>query len=132
MSVKKQNSLLNFSRILTSKLLSQHKPLYVNFCLNKIIIIKINLKNAAYTNMPGLQQEMHRTYRKAFSYKILEYFRDYKYENNKSKFAQHLLDNKHSIGPMLNIMNIICITSKGKKIPWKNSAFIKKQGSTTK
>lgn len=46
--------------------------------------------------------------------KIQEYFRDYKYENRKSKFAQHLLDNKHSIGSMENIMEILHITRKRK------------------
>jgi len=34
-----------------------------------------------------------------FPVRFQEHFRDYKYPNNKSKFAQHLLDNKHSIGP---------------------------------
>jgi hypothetical protein len=43
-----------------------------------------------------------------------EHFLDYKYGSGKSKFAQHLLDNKHSVGPMDNIMSILHITKKGK------------------
>jgi hypothetical protein len=43
-----------------------------------------------------------------------EHLRDFKHGNNRSKFAQHLLDNKHRIGPMVNIMQIINITSNGK------------------
>jgi len=38
-----------------------------------------------------------------FHVRFQEHFRDYKYANNKSKFAQHLLDNRHSIGPIENI-----------------------------
>jgi len=38
--------------------------------------------------------------------KFQEHFHDYKYVNNKSKFAQHLLDNRHSIGPIENIMDV--------------------------
>ena len=36
--------------------------------------------------------------------------------NNKSKFAQHLLDDKHSIGPMKNIMVLLHATDKGKML----------------
>jgi len=46
--------------------------------------------------------------------KFQEHFRDYKYGKNKSKFAQHLLDNKHSSGLMENIMDIIHTMNKGK------------------
>jgi len=34
--------------------------------------------------------------------------------SNKSKFALHLLENEHPIGPMENIMDIIQTTSKGR------------------
>jgi hypothetical protein len=43
-----------------------------------------------------------------------EHLRDFKHGNNRSKFAQHLLENKYGIGPMENIVHIIHITSKGK------------------
>lgn len=86
------------------------------------------------TNMPGLQQQIYRTDRMPFHIRFQEHFRDYKYENNNIKFTQHLLDNKHFIDPMENIVNIICIANKGKmlKIPWENYIFIKKQQLTTK
>jgi hypothetical protein len=35
---------------------------------------------------------------------------------SRSKFAQHLLENKHEIGLMERIMHIIHITNKGKMI----------------
>ena len=51
-----------------------------------------------------------------FHIRFHEHFRDYKYGNNKSKFAQHLWDNKHSVGPMENIIVILHITSKRKML----------------
>jgi hypothetical protein len=49
-----------------------------------------------------------------FKIRFQEHIRDFKYNNRKSKFAQHLLDRQHSIDSMENIMDIICITDKGK------------------
>ena len=40
---------------------------------------------------------------------------DFKYNNGRSKFAQHLINNKHAIGNMEEIMEIIHVTGKGKK-----------------
>jgi hypothetical protein len=42
-----------------------------------------------------------------FHLRFQEHFRHYKYANNKSKFAHHLLDNKHSIGPIEDITDLI-------------------------
>jgi hypothetical protein len=39
-----------------------------------------------------------------------------KYENKNSKFAQHLLENKHPIDPMESIMETVHITNKGPMI----------------
>jgi len=49
-----------------------------------------------------------------FKVRFHEHFQDFKYEIKKSKFAQHLLQNKHSIGPMESIMENIHITNKGR------------------
>ena len=43
-----------------------------------------------------------------------EHLRDFKYGNGKSKFAQHLLENGHAIGPMEDVMNTIHLTNKGR------------------
>jgi hypothetical protein len=51
---------------------------------------------------------------RSFKIRFAEHFRDYKYNTNKSKFAQHLLDNKHYIGPIDDIMKILYRTNKGK------------------
>jgi phosphopentomutase len=48
-----------------------------------------------------------------FRVRFQEHFRDYKYANNKSKFAAHLLENKLSIGHIDDIMDVLHITNKG-------------------
>ena len=47
-----------------------------------------------------------------FHIRFQEDFHEYKHGNGKSKFAQHLLDNKHSIGTMEDIMEVLHIKSK--------------------
>jgi phosphopentomutase len=49
-----------------------------------------------------------------FKVRYQEHLRDFKYNKNKSKYAQHLVDNKHAIGRMEDIMEIVHITKKGK------------------
>jgi hypothetical protein len=49
-----------------------------------------------------------------FRIRFQEHFRDFKYSNGKSRFAAHLLENKHSIGPMDNIMETLHPTGKGR------------------
>ena len=48
--------------------------------------------------------------------KFKEHFRNYKYYNGKSNFAQHLIDIKHTLGPADEIMNIVYVTKKGKLV----------------
>jgi hypothetical protein len=50
----------------------------------------------------------------SFKTRFQEHLRDFKYNNRKSKFAQHLLDKQHSMDRMENTIDIIRITSKGK------------------
>ena len=51
-----------------------------------------------------------------FHVRFQEHFRDYKYANNKPKFAQHLLDNMQPIGATENFMDLIHNTKKGKML----------------
>jgi hypothetical protein len=51
---------------------------------------------------------------RSFKIGFAEHFRNYKYNTNKSKFAQNFVDNKHSIGPIEYIMEILYKTNKGK------------------
>ena len=47
--------------------------------------------------------------------------------NGKSKFAQHFLDNRHSIGPMEDIMEILHIKKKGKMMDTLQNFYIYKE-----
>jgi len=49
-----------------------------------------------------------------FRVRFQEHFRDFKYGNGKSRLAAHLLENKHCIGPMDNIMETLHTTGKGR------------------
>ena len=60
--------------------------------------------NKKYTGQTG----------RSFYTRFKEHFRDYKYNNGKSNFAQHLIDNNHTVRTMEYIMNILYITKKGK------------------
>jgi len=51
-----------------------------------------------------------------FKTRFKEHTRDFKYNNRKSKFTQHLLDNGHAIGNMEEIMKIIHVTRKGRML----------------
>jgi hypothetical protein len=56
-----------------------------------------------------------------------EHFRDFKHNNNKSKFATHLLENKHSIGHINDIMEILFTTTKGKLMDTIEKFYIYKE-----
>ena len=45
-----------------------------------------------------------------FQIRFQQHFRDFKYGNGKSKFTQHLIENRHSIAPMENTMEVLHIT----------------------
>jgi hypothetical protein len=51
-----------------------------------------------------------------FRVRVQDHFRVFKYGNGKSKFSAHLLENKHSIGQMDNIMETLHPTGKGRKM----------------
>ena len=52
----------------------------------------------------------------SFRIRFREHLRDFKYGNRKSKFATHLLDNRHAIDQVENIMETMYVTNKGKLI----------------
>jgi len=49
-----------------------------------------------------------------FKVRFQEHVSDFKYNNNRWKFTQHLIDNKHAIDKMEDIMEVVHITKKGK------------------
>jgi tRNA U38,U39,U40 pseudouridine synthase TruA len=48
-----------------------------------------------------------------FHVRFQEHYRDYKYANNISKFAQHVIEEGHALGPMNDIMDVLHVASKG-------------------
>jgi predicted transcriptional regulator len=53
--------------------------------------------------------------------------RDFKYNNRRSKFAQHLLEKGHAIGKMEDIMKVIHVTRKGRMLNTSESFHIYKE-----
>jgi len=53
---------------------------------------------------------------RSFRIRFQEHLRDFKYNNNKSKFSVHLIENKHSIGCTNDIMEILHVTNKGRSM----------------
>ena len=72
---------------------------YVKSCVYQLTCPKSKKKYIGQTGRP-------------FHVRFREYFQEYKYVNNKSKFAQHLLEG-HSSGPIDDIMHTIHIANKG-------------------
>jgi phosphopentomutase len=65
------------------------------------------------TNVPHVQQIYIGQTGSPFKIRFHEHFRDFKQGNRKSSFAQHLLENGHSVGTMEDIMETVQITNKG-------------------
>jgi hypothetical protein len=61
-----------------------------------------------------MKNEVRRTEWQIVQSQVQEHLRDYKYNTNKSKFAQQLIDNRHAIGTMEGIMEVVHVTKKGK------------------
>jgi len=51
---------------------------------------------------------------RSFRARFQEHLRDFRYGNEKSNFAQHLLENGHNIGTIEHIMSTINVTNKGR------------------
>jgi hypothetical protein len=64
---------------------------------------------------------------RSFRTRFSEHFRDYKHNIHKSKFAQHLLNSGHSIGPIDDIMGIIYTTNKGRLMDTIERFYIHKE-----
>jgi len=62
-----------------------------------------------------------------FSIRFQERYRDFKYNNNKSKFAMHLLENHHSTGHTDNIIEVLYITKRGRTMDTIEKYYIYKE-----
>lgn len=104
---ERPNLLVSYSKTKSlfqdQKLLAQNKNINPNR-LNKCGVYQLSCRdcNRKYTGQTG----------RPFHIRSQEHFHNFKYRNVKSKFANHLLDNKHSNGPMGDIMDILHVTRK--------------------
>ena len=64
---------------------------------------------------------------RSFRIRFQGHYRDFKNNNNKSKFAMRLLENHHSIGHIDNIMEILYITKKGRTMDTIEKYYIYKE-----
>ena len=78
-------------------------------------------------NIPRLQYEIYRTKRKTFQNQVSRTPKGFKYNNKKSKFTNHLINNKHAIGRMADIMEIVHISEKGKMMDTLGGLHIYKE-----
>ena len=62
-----------------------------------------------------------------FKVRFQEHLRYFKYGKKKSKFSQHLLENRHAIGPMGNITGITHITNKDKMMDTLERFYLYKE-----
>ena len=61
---------------------------------------------------------------RSFKIRFHEHFRDFKHGNGKSSFAQHLIENRHSFGPMKDITETVQLTSKGRMMDTLQKFYI--------
>ena len=59
--------------------------------------------------------------------KFREHYRDYKYANNKSKFAQRVLEEGYSFGPRNGIMDTLHIANRGRMLDVQEKFYIYKE-----
>jgi len=53
-----------------------------------------------------------------------EHYNDFKYANNRSTFAHHVINEGHSFGPMDEIMNVIHFERKGRMLDTLEKFYI--------
>jgi hypothetical protein len=85
-------------------------------------------KNGVYQlKCPTCQKKYVGQIGRPFHIRFREHYRDYKYTNNKSKFAQHVIEEGYAFGPMEDIMNIVHIEKKGKMLDTLEKYYIYKE-----
>jgi len=62
-----------------------------------------------------------------FRVRFREHYNDYKYGHNKSKFAQHVIDEGHSFGPMNEIMEVTHVAKKGRMLDTLEKFYVYKE-----
>jgi hypothetical protein len=85
-------------------------------------------KNGVYQlKCPTCQKKYVGQTGRPFHTRFREHYRDYKYANNKSKFAQHVTEEGHAFGPMEDIMSILHTEKKGRMLDTLEKYYIYKE-----
>jgi len=69
---------------------------------------------------------------RSFRIRFQEHYHDFKYNNNKSIFATHLLEEHHSIGHINSIMEVLYVTKKGRTMDTIEKFHIYKEAKNGK
>ena len=59
-----------------------------------------------------------------FRIRFREHYNDYKYANNRSKFAQHIIEEGHAFGPMTDVMKVVHVANKGRTLDTLERLYI--------
>jgi len=103
------------SRILNPK--STHTKTCIQFEKSGVYRLKCPDCNRKYVGQTG----------RSFPIRFQEHYRDFKYNNNKSKFATHLIENHHSIRHIDDIMENLHITYEGRSMDTIDKCYIYKE-----
>jgi hypothetical protein len=130
----------NFTYIGKETKLFKNSAIKVSFVTNSTISKALSLKSNQ--NVEPNKYEKSGIYRltcpdcnmryvgqtgRPFRVRFKERFQDFKHGHMKSKFAQHLIENGHSFGPIHNVMEIIYTTRKGKQMNTMENFYIFKE-----
>ena len=75
-------------------------------------MVLINITRLASTNYPA-ELVIRNILGKLFQKRFQEHLNDFNNKYGKSKFAQHLINNKHAMGPIEDVMKVLHTVNKG-------------------
>jgi hypothetical protein len=85
---------------------------------------KFKLNGVYQLNCPTCNRKYIGQMGSIFHIRYREHYNDYKYANNKSKFAEHVREEDHTFGPMEEIMKPVQIASKGRLLDvWEKYSY---------
>ena len=88
---------------------------------------KYNNSEVYQLNCPTCQKKYIGQTDRPFHIRFQAHYRDFKYANNKSKFAQYITEEDHSFGRMNEIMDSLHVTSKGRMLDSLEKFYIFKE-----
>jgi hypothetical protein len=107
------------------KLLSHQSPHTHKDKYNKNGVYQLSCPTCKKKYIGQTDQPFHLRYK--------EHYADFKYTNNKSKYAQQIIEENHRFGPIEEIMTPLRLMNKSKMMDmWENITSTKKPKPTTR